>query len=117
MKLIPCCEPFGTLIANSGEKGIAVVPRIRDGIRGFFLQARPFEPNVASMLLERDPATGENKWPLAKRDLGYEVPLVTVLALPLRFCPACGQNLHLVIDSNTAAFDADARSAEHLWRE
>lgn len=117
MKLKPCCEPFGALLANSGGKGIAVVPRIRDGVRGFSLQARPFEPHVVSILSEIDSATGENDWPVAEQALGYKIPLVTVLALPLKFCPACGKNLQVVIDTNTAAFDADARSAEHLWRE
>jgi len=117
MKLKPCCEPFGVLLSNAGEKGIAVVPRIRDKSRTFSLQARPFEPNIVSVLSEIDPVTGRNKWPSLEQVTGQVTSFVTVLTLPLKFCPACGKDLQAVIDQDPSAFDEDAKYSEHLWRE
>lgn len=115
MKLTPCCTPFGILLSNAGEKGCSAVPRIRDEMRQFFLQARPFERDAVSKLSAVDPATGENKWPSLEAITGQITPLVTVLVLPLKFCPSCGQDLRVVIDRNPEAFEEAARDAMPLW--
>lgn len=115
MKLNPCCEPFGVLLSNAGEKGCSVVPRIRGEIRQFFLQARPFEQDAVSKLSAIDPATGENKWPSLEAITGQVTPFVTVLVLPLKFCPSCGKDLQAVIDRDPEAFDEAAKEAIRLW--
>lgn len=115
MKLNPCCEPFGSLLSNAGEKGFAAVPRIRGEVRKFFLQARPFEQDTIAKLSVIDPATGEDKWPSLEAATGQVTPFVTVLVLPLKFCPSCGKDLQAVIDHDPEAFDEAAKGAMHLW--
>jgi hypothetical protein len=117
MKLTFCCEPFKALIENAGEKGISIVPRVRDGNRQFFIQARPFERHAVALLSAIDPATGENKWPSLDAVTGEVTPFVTVLMLPLKCCPACGRNLNSVIEQDVRAFDEIAKEAVHLWDE
>lgn len=115
MKLTPCCEPFGTLLNGAGEKGISIIPRIRDGVRQFMIQARPFEQSTVAMLSAIDPATGKNGWPSLEGVTGQVTSFVTVLTLPLKFCPACGTKLQDVIDHDVAAFDEAATDTAHLW--
>lgn len=115
MKLIPCCEPFGELLADAGHKGMAVVPCLRDARRLFYLQARPFDPEVVVSLSAIDPTTGSHRWPSLEKIAGRVVPFVTVMTLPLKHCPACGASLEALAEQNTTAFDEAAHANAHLW--
>lgn len=115
MKLTTCCEPFGELLRDAGQKGIAVVPRLRGDRRLFYLQARPFDPEVVASLSATDSTTGSHRWPSLEQVTGRVVPFVTVMTLPLKHCPACGASLKALAEQNADAFDEAARANAHLW--
>lgn len=115
VKISACCKPFGNLLDNAGDKGIAIVPRIYNEVRAFYIQARPFEISVVEKLSAIDPETGINNWPSIDAIIGRVTPFVSVLSLPIKFCPSCGASLQHLIESDLSAFDEDAKNAEFLW--
>jgi len=117
MKIRPCCEAFENLMSYAGEKGMAIVPRVRDGHRQFYIQARPFERSSVATLSAIDPTTITNKWQVLEAASGQIAPFVTVLTLPLKCCPSCGNILQFIIDNDIEAFDETAKDTAYLWRE
>jgi len=104
-------------LANAGQKGVAVVPRFRDMQRLFFLQIRPFDPDVSELLSDSASDCKGYKWTSAEKLIGRTIPLVTVISLPLQHCPACGFSMKKLIRKNLAAFDKTATETAHLWNK
>jgi hypothetical protein len=115
MTITPCCASFSELLGEAGQKGIAVVPRLRGGRRLFYLQARPFDHEVVTSLSAVDPATGSHRWPSLEHITGRMVPFVTVMVLPLKHCPGCGASLEALAEQHATAFDKFAHAHAHLW--
>jgi hypothetical protein len=103
-----CCEAFERLIQEAGEKGFSIVAHhdTSTDFRGFYLQGRPFERDVAGVFAEKDSKTVSVKWPELHDHKGQIVPWVTVIHFLLTCCPRCGSKLERIIRKNQVAFDA-----------
>ena len=99
-----CCIALKNLISNAGEKTFGVMA-VSGERRAFYLEARPFDSSIERKYSARDDA-GRYRWPLLTDDDGIEAPYTTSMILPLQYCPACGTNLEMLIESNPTAFDA-----------
>jgi hypothetical protein len=102
-----CCEPFDRLLQNAGEGGVSVVAHrdARANFRGFYLQARPFERDVADAFSQIDAKTGKVKWPELRDYKDRPVPWITAIHFLLVCCPRCGRRLDEVIQDNQDTFD------------
>ena len=100
-----CCSHFVRLINNIGGKGVSAI-HVKDyGERRFFLQFRPFDKDVYAFHSQIDSNTGKTKWPNFRNEEGQSRGMNIILNQPIRFCPACGAELKLVIDADFDAFD------------
>jgi hypothetical protein len=111
-----CCVWLQSMITTAGEQGLGVIA-FRDGeYRRFRLQARPLAPRQASRW--EDIIRSEAPSPILSRlstdEQGRLTPLLTLLSLPIQFCPHCGTDLRLLIEQNRDDYDALARSHEEL---
>ena len=109
-----CCAWLAALLSRGGEKGFSVIA-FRDGEhRSFYLQARPFEPDVVREHSTVDEATGRSKWPPLVDSHGTPVPFVSSMDLLIERCPSCGKDLAALIGQHQAEFDALATCMSHL---
>jgi hypothetical protein len=107
-----CCDWFDIMMEQISEKGYSIIA-VRDGsYRSFYLQARPFEKNIAESIT----AIGsiDNILQCAKPiDIaGSLIPLVIAMNMPLTYCLRCGANLMEKIKQNREEFDEIASQLE-----
>ena len=107
-----CCNAFDRLIDDVGEKGFSIVAHHDNDFRGFYLQARPFERDIADAFGETDPETNNVKWPELRDYKGRIVPWVIATHFLLTCCPRCGKKLDRIIRKNQNKFDVLAK--EHV---
>lgn len=100
-----CCDTFERLLERAGEKGTSIIA-VSDGQRRrFYIQARPFEKDVVEKYSAIKNNTGTNSWPRLTDSRGTPAPYVSVMQIPIFFCPSCGVNLEKMINSNLTEFD------------
>jgi hypothetical protein len=108
-----CCSGFQELLSTAGEKGMSIVAGDFYGKRKFFIQARPFDPEV--MRHHSKIVDGKSLWPAFTDGSGRPFPVATVIFIPIHFCPACGSGLDKMIEASPNQFDELRSQHAHLW--
>jgi hypothetical protein len=102
-----CCEWLKNMLATAGEQGTAVTAQRDDDRRQFYIQARaltPWQAKTWARLLHTEPWQTQMD-PLFREENGSLVAVVTVMRIPLSYCPSCGTNLTKLIKRQREEFD------------
>lgn len=86
-----CCDGFKRLLLNAGNKGFSVI--CENNEKTFYLEARPFAPDVIEKYSSPDTETGYVKWPKLSDSKGQIVPYVSSIKIQISYCPICGKSL------------------------
>jgi hypothetical protein len=95
------------MLETAGEQGTAVVAHRDGNQRQFYIQARAltqWQAKTWERLLHTEPWQAQMD-PLFREKNGSLVAVVTVMRVPLSYCPHCGTNLDKLIKCQRDEFD------------